>query len=67
MRTFDRIILVMLALGVWALVLTPQELGAHHQYDDGHQCSADGTGWGQLDGTDVWIYTLDIAVDCTHY
>jgi len=36
MLTFDRIVLTMLALGIWALVLTPQELGAHD--DNGHSC-----------------------------
>ena len=67
MLIFDRIVLTVLAVGIWALVLTPQELGAHHQEDDGHQCSADGTGYGELDGTYVWIYSLTINVDCTHY
>ena len=30
MLTFDRIVLVVLAVGVWALVLAPREIGAHH-------------------------------------
>ena len=65
MLTFDRIVLVMLALGIWALVLAPQETGAHHE-DARHRCTADGTGYGELDGTDVWIYSLDIDVTCKH-
>ena len=29
MRNFDRVVLVVLALGIWALVLKPTELTAH--------------------------------------
>ncbi len=51
MRTFDRIVLTMLALGIWALVLTPQEIGAHHQYDDGMRFASRmplANAWGSL-------------------
>ncbi len=51
MLIFDRIVLVVLALGVWALVLTPQEIGAHHQYDDGMRVASRmpwATAWGSL-------------------
>ncbi len=67
MRTFDRIILVMLALGVWALVLAPQETGAHHQFDDGHSCDVSGIAYGEVDGDDVYVYGSSLSVDCTHY
>ena len=68
MRTFDRIILIMLALGVWALVLAPQEIGAHHQYDDGHSCDVSGFAFGDTDGTSVDVYLWSgVSVDCTHY
>ena len=30
MLTFDRIVLTVLAVGVWARVLAPREIGAHH-------------------------------------
>ena len=62
MRWLDRFILIVLAAGVWALVLLPSGTVAHHQSDDGHDCS--GTGWGQIDGDSVWVWRLDI--DCTH-
>ena len=65
MQTFDRIVLTVLVLGIWVLVLTPQDLGAHHE-DARHRCTADGTGYGEIDGTDVWIYLLDIDVRCKH-
>jgi hypothetical protein len=68
MLTFDRIVLTMLALGIWALVLTPQELGAHHQDDDGHSCHISGSAFGVTDGTYPEIYQWgSVIVDCTHY
>ena len=72
MRTFDRIVLVVLAVGVWALVLAPQETGAHHQYDDGHSCDVSGSAYGQIqdleEGGMVYVYDVGfISVDCTHY
>ncbi len=72
MRTFDRIILVMLALGVWALVLVPQETGAHHQYDDGPSCDISGKAYGYIDdlsegGRVVIKKWSQVSVDCTHY
>ena len=72
MLTFDRIVLTMLALGIWALVLTPQELGAHHQYDDGHSCDVSGHAYGEIEelsvGGSVYVYSVSgLSVDCTHY
>ena len=32
MRTFDRVVLVVLALGIWALVLKPTDLTAHGEW-----------------------------------
>ena len=57
MRTFDRVVLVVLALGIWALVLKPTELTAHgaeHSHDghyawEGHRhtyCTISGTAGG---------------------
>ncbi len=48
MRTFDRIILIMLVLGVWALVLSPQSIEAHHA-TAAHDCDISGTVDGQID------------------
>ena len=67
MLTFDRIVLTMLALGIWALVLSPQELGAHHQYDDGHSCDVSGTAYGEVVGSEVYVDGSGLSVDCTHY
>ncbi len=57
----------MLVLGVWALVLLPQEIGAHHQYDDGHSCDVSGTAYGEVDGGEVYVDGSGLSVDCTHY
>lgn len=32
MKTFDRVVLVVLALGIWALVLKPSDLTAHGEW-----------------------------------
>ena len=72
MLKFDRIVLVMLALGVWALVLAPQVLDAHHQYDDGHSCDIAGKAYGYIDelseGARITVKKWSrVSVDCTHY
>ncbi len=64
MLIFNRIVVVVLALGVWALVLV---LGAHHQDDDGHSCDVSGSLWGEVDGGEVYIDGSGLSVDCTHY
>ncbi len=67
MLIFDRIVLVVLALGIWTLVLTPQEIGAHHQEDDGHSCDVSGEAYGEVDGGAVYVDGSGLSVDCTHY
>ena len=47
MRTFDRVVLVVLALGIWALVMEPAELTAHI---GGHDHSSDCTISGYAEG-----------------
>jgi len=46
MLTFDRIVLAMLALGIWVLVLSPRSIEANHSYSSnaghGHDCEIDG-------------------------
>ncbi len=72
MRAFDRIILATLALGVWALVLAPQEIGAHHQNNDGHSCDISGSAWGgvvqpgELAHMEIFEWG-GVTVDCSHY
>ena len=68
MLKFDRIVIVVLALGVWALVLKPQEIGAHHS-SAGHDCNVSGEAWGEVDGVggDVYVDGRGLSVDCSHY
>ena len=68
MNWFDRSLLLVLALGVWALVFQPSSLIAHHQSDDGHSCDFSwGGGYGEVSGGEVWVYSGDATVDCSHY
>ncbi len=77
MKSIDRAILIVLALGVWALVLEPTILVA----DDGHshKCRVDASGSGNVDDDSVSLYggfgtldrtsvsiDLDITVKCRH-
>ena len=65
MRSIDRVILIVLALGIWALVLKPTVLAAHHGGAD-HSCDASGDGYGEADGGEVYVHTLNISVECSH-
>ncbi len=65
MRSIDRAILIVLALGIWALVLKPTVLVAHHE-DADHSCTASGDGYGDADGGDVYVHSLNISVECSH-
>ena len=65
MRFFDRLILLVLAAGVWALVLQPSDSVAHD--DNYHSCSGSGTGYGEFDGNEVYVYSLDLDISCDHY
>ena len=69
MLNFDRTILVMLALGVWALVLTPREIVAHHKGDIiRHSCDIDGSAYGVVEGSKADIRDWGkVNVQCTHY
>ena len=53
MRYVDRILVVVLIVGVWALVLKPSAPSAHD--DNGHNCDISGYLSGQLDDTDVTV------------
>ncbi len=66
MLTFDRIVLTMLALGIWALVLSPREIGAHD--DNGHSCEISGMAYGHALGGIVEVYDVSgLDVECAHY
>ncbi len=69
MRTFDRITLILLVLGVWALVLSPQSIEAHHEDDIiNHSCGIDGSAYGVVEDGKADIRDWSqINVECTHY
>ena len=66
MRTIDRITLIVLTLGLWALVLSPGSIEAHHAHA-AHDCSISGVMNGQIgpDGN----FSVDasaFSVQCDH-
>ena len=67
MMKFDRIVLVILAVGVWALVLSPQ--GTHSHPNDGHLCNVSGYAIGELvSKTGVLVEELrNVIVECSHF
>ena len=74
MRNFDRIVLVVLALGIWALVLKPTELTAHWHTHDGeyakedHDHSISCNISGQAYGSDGTIWNWDgVDISCSVY
>lgn len=67
MTRTDRLILIILALGVWALVFKPISITAHS--NDDHDCTArGGSGYGELEGGgEVYVHSLNgIRVTCEH-
>lgn len=65
MRTIDRLLIFVLAAGIWALILQPNQLNAHS--DDNHSCSGSGTGHGEHSGSEVYVYALDLEIECSHW
>ena len=66
MKWFDRGLLLVLTLGVWVLVLQPTQLTAHDS--DDHDCSFSWSGgYGENDGSEVYVYSGEGSVDCSHY
>ena len=66
MLTFDRIVLTMLALGIWALVLSPRSIEAHHIFAV-HDCDISGTADGRIDqGGEFSIDASAFRVGCAH-
>ena len=65
MKRLDRVIMIVLLIGVWALVLKPTTITAHD--DNTHSC--DVSGYGEIEevteGGDV--YMGSVSVDCSHY
>ncbi len=69
MLKFDRIVIVVLALGVWALVLTPRDIVAHHPDDIiRHACDIDGSAYGPVEDSKADIRDWSkVTVRCTHF
>ncbi len=65
MKNVDRLILSVLAVGIWAFILQPSNTAAHD--DDYHSCSGNGTGYGEPDGREVYVYQLNLNISCEHY
>lgn len=56
----DRILMIVLVVGVWALVLKPNQPSAH----SGQVCAVTGTGYGELDGHEVYVYEITGTAYC---
>ena len=69
MLIFDRIVIVVLALGVWALVLTPREIIAQNTADIvSHSCDIDGSAYGVVEDGKADIRDWSkVIVECTHF
>lgn len=52
--------MIALVLGVWANVFAPNTLPAH----GGQTCVVSGTGWGELDGSEVYVYEISGEAYC---
>ncbi len=66
MRIFDRITLIVLALGLWALVLSPKSIEAHHAHAV-HDCYISGIADGQIDPDGNFsIDASAFSVQCNH-
>ncbi len=66
MNWFDRVLLLVLVLGVWALVFNPSSPTAHD--DNDHSCSFSWNGGhGELEGgREVYVYSGSGSVRCSH-
>jgi len=71
MRSIDRVILIVLALGIWALVLKPTALVAHHS-NGFHGCTGSGevdSGYVSVDGDTGYLIdtSVSITVNSMHF
>ncbi len=66
MGTIDRITMIVLALGLWALVLSPKSIEAHHALA-AHDCTISGAVNGQTDPDGKFsIDASAFSVRCDH-
>lgn len=57
----DRVLLVLLVAGVWAVALRPVSPGAH----SGQQCEVEGTGYGEIESSgEVYVHTFNGVAYC---
>jgi len=67
MQRIDRALLAVLALGVWALVLSPDLVSSAIGITHDHECTAIGTAYGEMTGLrDVYVDDFDLTVRCIH-
>ena len=66
MGAFERIVLIILTLGIWVLVLSPQDTGAHHEYYS-HDCTISGSAFGEAHGVTPMESILKISLDAEIY
>ena len=65
MKNLDRVLVIVLALGVWALVLKPTSITANSE--PYHHCSINGVAEGEADGWEVTIEKWrGVTVNCFH-
>ena len=65
MKFFDRLVVVALLIGVWALVLKPGDTNAHHS-GSSVSCYLVGVAYGSVSGEDVEVYEFGgVSVDCS--
>ena len=65
MYIIDRLVVVALLIGVWALVLKPSDTNAHHS-GSSVSCHLVGVAYGAVSGTDVEVFEFGgVNVDCT--
>jgi hypothetical protein len=66
MKAIDRVILIALTLGIWALVFQPRDMAAHP--DDLHSCRVSGEAYGELTDGEVLVHDWnDVSVKCHHH
>ena len=66
MGTIDRITLIVLTLGLWALVLSPKSIEAHHAHA-AHDCYISGIVGGQADPDGKFsVDASGFSMQCDH-
>ena len=65
MLPIDRLLLLLLIFGVWAMVLKPKDMNAHIYHS--HKCNIEGRASGKLNGrTPIIEFWSGVDVICRH-